>query len=66
LDYEILKNFLKNHVSRLEELFQMLMKLEESKEKEEIDMEFLVYCRGGIQTCEKILGFVKDLNINEE
>lgn len=57
--------FLKNHIIRVEENLQMLIKLEESKEKEEIDKEFLAYCRGGINTCEKILDFVKDLNINE-
>jgi len=59
------KTFLKNHIIRVKENLQMLIKLEKSKEENEIDIEFLAYCRGGINTCDKILDFVKDLNINE-
>ncbi len=58
--------FLRSYVSGVESNFQMLIKLEEGKKKGEVDTEFLAYCRGGINACEKILDFVKDLNANEK
>lgn len=63
MDNEI---FLRTYVSGVEANFQMLKKLEEGKKKGKVDTEFLAYCRGGINACEKILDFVKDLNTNEE
>ncbi|GGB54995.1 hypothetical protein GCM10011409_35780 [Lentibacillus populi] len=58
--------FLKSYVSGVEANFEMLKKLEEGRERGKVDTEFLAYCRGGINACEKVLDFVKDLNANEK
>ncbi|MCG5104655.1 hypothetical protein [Oceanobacillus alkalisoli] len=60
------ETFLMTYVSGVKANFKMLKKLEESREIGELDTEFLAYCRGGINSCEKILNFVKDLNANEK
>lgn len=63
MDNEI---FLRSYVNGVNANFQMLKRLEEDKKRGKVDTEFLAYCRGGINACEKILGFVKDLNADEE
>lgn len=63
MDYEI---FFRSYISGVKANFQKLKELEEGRERGKVDTEFLAYCRGGINVCEKLLGFVKDLNANEK
>ncbi|MEK4303712.1 hypothetical protein [Oceanobacillus sp. FSL K6-0251] len=57
--------FMRSFISGVSGNFQMLKKLEEGKERGEIDTAFLAYCKGGIDACERILQFEKDLNEKE-
>ncbi|MFD1387558.1 hypothetical protein ACFQ4Z_12180 [Oceanobacillus oncorhynchi subsp. oncorhynchi] len=58
--------FLRSFVSSIEGNLQVLKKLEEGKERGNKDAEFLAYCKGGIDACERILDFEKELNANEK
>ncbi|MBP2079650.1 hypothetical protein [Oceanobacillus polygoni] len=44
----------------------MLKNLEELKNETERDSEHFGYCKGGVETCERILKFIEDMNANEK
>ncbi|WP_368901069.1 helix-turn-helix domain-containing protein [Oceanobacillus oncorhynchi] len=61
-DNFFIKSFVKNLKSNLEKL----KLLEQVRESEKIDQNFLNHCKGGIFACDQILDFMKELNANEK
>lgn len=44
----------------------ILKNLEEIKIESERDREHFGYCKGGVETCERILKFIEDMDANEK
>lgn len=58
--------FIETFVKGIKFNLVMLKKLEELKNESERDNEHFAYCKGGVETCERILKFIEDMNANEK